>query len=158
MPNDAKRNQIKPSSQPAASREHTIYLHDCKEDMVSPEILSMQRRIREEKQKVHDARADHKGNGKAECDTAKAQTDPKQEVPAKAEDGEGTSDDWEELDLADVQASHLEAMDLTDLSPSLLEHTQGPDMDYSAEDEKILERSLEKMQPEKPKQPKPKRG
>lgn len=68
----------------------------------------------------------------------------KHKVPAEVVDDDDIKDDWELVELADVQPSHLEVMDLTDLSSSLLEHPKGLEMEYTAEEKKALETLLDK--------------
>lgn len=53
-------------------------------------------------------------------------------------------EDWELVNLSDVQPTHLEKMDLTDLAPSLLDHAERSSLDYTADERKTVQRLLQR--------------
>ena len=115
---------------------------DLKENQLSAEILSMQRRIR-----------------KSERQTAELEKQPGDHAPAsqptskhKAADvgiRMSRKDHWERLNLEEVQSCDLEAMDLTGLSPSLLAHPAGATVDYTERERTMAKALLEKDASEK---------
>lgn len=58
--------------------------------------------------------------------------------------GMAIKNDWEKLDLSDVQPVDLERMDLTGLPPSLIEHAEHSSLDYTEEERKVVQMLLEK--------------
>lgn len=98
----------------------------------------MQRRIREDKRQEHNAWTADARENKAKDDASALQTDPKPESTAKASVRAATKDDWKMLDLEDVQPWDIEQMDLTDLSPSLLAHPEGAQVDYTEQERKMI--------------------
>jgi hypothetical protein len=125
---------------PSFKTRHTPFpsLPDLKERQLSTEILSMQRRIREDKRQEHNAWTADARNNKAKDDASAVQTDPKLESTSKASVRAATKDDWKMLDLEDVQPWDLEQMDLTDLSPSLLAHPEGVQVNYTEQEKKMM--------------------
>lgn len=53
-------------------------------------------------------------------------------------------EDWEMVNLSDVQPDHLEKMDLTGLEPSLLEHAERSSFDYTADEKKTVQLLLQR--------------
>lgn len=104
------------------------------EKSLSPEILAMQRSVREKKRQERDA----KPTGSA--------TTEKAEAKLVESDMSALKDHfpWEKVSLADIQLVDLEAMDLTDLSAALLEHPRGVGINYTERDRKVLRGVLER--------------
>lgn len=123
---------------PVSRKPLDPHLPDRTEGLLSPDILAMQHRVRKGKHRGLEARAKHRHGEKPDDDAKKTHKRPKQKAQAEVVDKDDIKDDWELVDLADVQQSHLEAMDLTDLSSSLLEHPKDPDVEYTAEEERAL--------------------
>lgn len=78
----------------------------------------MQRRIREEKRKALESRPMGKNN---------------------------QQDGWKSLTLAEVQASDLDGMDLTDLPSDLLKYPEGEGVDYTKSEEKMAQELFERQ-------------
>ena len=156
----------------SARRRCQHHDHDPLERLLSQDILAMQKRIRAEGRATVDKgnitstpRASKPGavNQTAYGGTARTTTTTKAwpkhplaqvmlpghastqgaqapvEQPKRAEaDG-----DWERVSLSKISPAHLEAMDLTDLTESLLEHPNDPDLKYTAEEEGMLRGIME---------------
>lgn len=130
----------------APSKKQHLELHpnrlDLKETQLSPDILAMQRRIRESKGQDCDAHAvpEVKKKPKHHATTSTS----KREETVDGDVRMTRKDHWEKLKLEEVQLCDLEAMDLTGLSPSLLEHPEGVSVDYTERERKMATALLEK--------------
>jgi hypothetical protein len=130
-----ERLPVKPASR-HKSQPHLLVDH--MEKSLSPEVQAMQRRVREKRRQERDARPTDSANvsvKKAEAATAESDTD-KSAIKYHYS--------WEKVSLSDVQLADLQAMDLTDLSAALLEHPNGPGVEYNERDRKILRGLLER--------------
>jgi hypothetical protein len=127
---------------PVAYLKPHPHLLDLKERELSANILAMQRKIREGKRQQHEAGAADesaktpKGNALALNMDRKLETTVEDAMAAAKKN-------WKTLDLEDVQPWDLERMDLTDLSPSLLAHPTGSEVDCT-ESEREMMASIEK--------------
>jgi hypothetical protein len=113
-------------------------LVDHMEKALSHEIQAMQRGVREKKRQERDAKPTDSAKvsvEKAEAATAESDTD-KSAIKYHYS--------WEKVSLSDVQLTDLQAMDLTGLSAALLEHPNGPGVEYTEQDREILRGLLER--------------
>jgi hypothetical protein len=118
------------------------HLLDLKERELSADILSMQRHIREGKRQKHEAGAAGESAKTPKGHASTLNTDGKLETVV--EDARAAAkENWKTFDLEDIQPWDLEQMDLTDLSPSLLEHPTGCEVVYT-ESEREMMASIEK--------------
>jgi hypothetical protein len=118
------------------------HLLDLKERELSADILAMQRKIREGKRQQHEAGAAGKSAKTSTGPASAVKTDVKMET--MVEDVRAAAkDNWKTLDLEEIQPWDLEQMDLTDLSPSLLAHPTGAEVD-DTESERETMASIEK--------------
>ena len=116
---------------------------DLKENQLSADILSMQRRIREDKQSERDAKVGVSMDGKPEDHAAAPDTTSKRKKTTEMDVRMSRKDHWEKTKLEDVKPCDLEAMDLTGLSPSLLAHPVGSSVDYTKQEREMMMALLE---------------
>jgi len=104
------------------------------EKSLSPEILAMQRSVREKKRQERDA----KPTGSATIEKAEAKL--------MESDMSALKDhfSWDKISLADIRLVDLQAMDLTNLSAALLEHPRSVGVDDTEQDRKVLRGVLER--------------
>ena len=111
---------------------------DTTEEQLSPDILAMQRRIRRDKPREYNSRfaagKETRQGGHAPVTGAGL----KQEWLTKGSLRAATKDAQEGLDLKDVQPSDLDAMDFTGISPSLLAHPEGDNVEYSEWERQLI--------------------
>ncbi|KAM0712210.1 hypothetical protein Q7P37_011304 [Cladosporium fusiforme] len=137
----------------SCSKERLNYPPDATERDLSPAILDLQRRVREEMRKSHSLKS-AQYHTKKKVARSQAERQPKAVLHDKrvtferrSTDGKrkaAIEDDWNLLDLSDVEPVDLEKMDLTGLAPSLLESVKGDSLDYTEEERTALQALLEK--------------
>jgi hypothetical protein len=114
-------------------------LVDHMEKSLSPESQAMQRGVREKRRQERDAKATDSANAsdkKAEAATAEESNSDRSTIQYHYS--------WEKVSLSDVQLTDLQAMDLTGLSAALLEHANGPGVEYTEQDREVLRGLLER--------------
>lgn len=104
------------------------------EKSLSPEILAMQRSVREKKRQERDA----KPTGSATIEKAEAKLVESDMSALKDHFS------WDKISLADIRLVDLQAMDLTNLSAALLEHPRGVGVDDTEQDRRVLRGVLER--------------
>jgi hypothetical protein len=110
------------------------HLVDHMEKSLSPEVLAMQRSVRQKRRQEHDAKPTDSTNASVE----------KAEAATAESDKQTAAHSWERVSLAEVQLVNLQAMDLTDLSAALLEHPRGTGVEYTERERNILRVLLER--------------
>lgn len=159
----ARRERSSAHKQHRRTRDH---LHDTLEKQLSLKIRSMQERIRTERmaaakkdaiekrelRKIGDSRRQHLLGDKPAKKVSKGvkEAGGGQEAPKSqqqdARDVVQSKKSEDALSLSEVSMSRLDGMDLTDLPPSLLEHPDGPDLAYTAEEEELLKDVMERAE------------
>lgn len=127
------------STPPVMHRLPQINIPDMKEKLLSADILAMQRRIRGDKRQEYNAQSVAGRENKLEDRASASIAGAKEEESAKG-DRSATADDEgkKTLDLEDVQPSDLKAMDLAEISPSLLAHPDGDSVNYTERERKLI--------------------
>lgn len=126
---------------------------DTTEADLSPEILALQRRVRDEKRKASHMKVVRKRVVDKVAlkyqiiqwqKAVRAKTKPLQRKSTDVDCQAAVEEDWVMLNLSEVQPVHLAKMVLTGLSPSLLELAERGSLEYTKEEEKALQELLAK--------------